>query len=71
GTAPYIKVEMTEKSPINVRIFNILGQELFNKDFPAEEHFKILTNSLTLSAGDYIVIVQADKDIIAAKMVIN
>ena len=71
GTAPYIKVEMTEKSSINVRIFNILGQELFNKDFPAEEHFKILTNSLTLSAGDYIVIVQADKDIIAAKMVIN
>ncbi|GIJ97556.1 hypothetical protein CAPN001_21250 [Capnocytophaga stomatis] len=67
-----LHIKLNKVSTIRVRLIDMLGRELFApEEFSAQTDFILPFNKPTLSAGQYIILIEAAGDVLSQKMIVK
>lgn len=67
-----LHIKLNKASSIRVRLVDLLGCELFApEEFPANTDFILPFNRPTLSAGQYIILLETEGDVLSQKMIVK
>ncbi|WP_264846760.1 T9SS type A sorting domain-containing protein [Capnocytophaga catalasegens] len=67
-----LHIKLSKATAIRVRLIDMLGRELFApEDFPAQSEFILPFNKSNLSAGQYIILLEAGNDVLSQKMIVK
>ncbi len=67
-----LHIKLNKASSIRVRLVDLLGRELFApEEFPANTDFILPFNRPTLSAGQYIILLETESDVLSQKMIVK
>lgn len=67
-----LHIKLSKATAIRVRLIDMLGRELFApEDFPTQSEFRLDFNKSNLSAGQYIILLEAGNDVLSQKMIVK
>ncbi len=67
-----LHIKLNKASKIRVRLVDLLGRELFTaEEFPTNTEFILPFNKPTLSAGQYIILLETESDVLSQKMIVK